>query len=180
MDEKKAIERALELSGGHFQLFQLLLKNKLQQNLLDDDFIKLCLKNIYVHLNYYQKNQVLKVALGKDVDIADEYLFKTGMVKKLDTKFKLFSPLFEEYVKTQGRLKLPVKENRLFKLLKNNLGEVVPRDEIFRVVWEDNLDNATDWALDALSYRLRKNPYLLNSGYVLENHKKIGYSLVKK
>lgn len=39
--------------------------------------------------------------------------------------------------------------------------------------------NATDWALDALVYRLRKHPFLKANGFIIESHKKVDYILIK-
>jgi hypothetical protein len=179
ISDKTRLEQALELSGGHFQLFQLVLQNR-QLSPIDNEFIQLALKNIYRHLNHDQKKQVLKVALGKVAEINDDYLIKTGFVKKTVSTNQLFSPLMADYVKNHSGVKLSTKENKLFKLLKNNLGEILSREQIFDKVWEENTEGATDWALDALAYRLRKNPAFMNSGYILENHKKQGYSLIKQ
>lgn len=47
------------------------------------------------------------------------------------------------------------------------------------IVWKDDQGKATDWALNALIYRIRKNPGFASSGYVIENHKKEGFVLYK-
>jgi len=39
------------------------------------------------------------------------------------------------------------------------MGNVVSKDDIFATVWSDSPDQASDWALDALIYRLRKHPF---------------------
>ena len=66
----------------------------------------------------------------------------------------------------------------MFSVLKAHLNTVVSREEIFSSVWGVEDDNVTDWALDALVYRLRKNKVFQNSGFTIENHKKQGYSLI--
>jgi hypothetical protein len=180
VSEKEILNQAAELSGGHFQLFQLLLKNNLQKNLLQDDFIKLAIKNLLRHLNHSQIKILERVAAEKEKVVDDPYLLSTRMVQKDGQKLRLFSPLVKEYLLTNIKTKLPVKENKLFILLKNNFGKMVTRDEIFAGVWEKDPDDATDWALDALAYRLRKNPAFKNMGYILENHKKQGYTLIKE
>lgn len=76
-------------------------------------------------------------------------------------------------------VRLPVKESKLFKLLRKNLGNTVSKDEIFIEIWNENSEEATDWALDALIYRLRKHPFMITNGYIIESHKKIGYTLIQ-
>jgi L-methionine (R)-S-oxide reductase len=78
------------------------------------------------------------------------------------------------------QLKLPQKEGKLFSLLQKELGKTVPKDIIFKEIWKDTPDEATDWALNSLIYRLRKNTTFHKSGYIIENNKDIGYSLIKK
>lgn len=175
-NNKKSFEKAIYLSGGHMQLAQLILQSKYQQDLIKDEFIQLCLKNIYKHLNSKQKKIVKNITWKKKNKVDDLYLKQTGFIKNN----QLFSPLMEEYIKSITNKKLSVKENKLFKLLQKNLGSVVSRDEIFEKVWDNEQDNATDWALDALAYRLRKNPAFVTQGFELENHKKIGYQLVRR
>ncbi len=75
--------------------------------------------------------------------------------------------------------KLPVKEAKLFKLLRQNAGKVVSKDEIFSEVWPEGDNGATDWALDALIYRLRKHPFMQSHHYIIESHKKVGYTLIQ-
>lgn len=76
------------------------------------------------------------------------------------------------------KIKLPPKEALLFSLLKRNEGKAVSKDELFKVIWQ-NSDEVTDWSLNALIYRLRKNPTFSSSGYTIESQKKIGYYLLK-
>ncbi len=75
-------------------------------------------------------------------------------------------------------MKLPAKEAQLFKLLRNNIGKVISKDEIFSEVW-GNDSEASDWALDALIYRLRKHSFMTSHGYIIESQKKVGYTLVQ-
>lgn len=172
-------EKIINLSGGQFQLLQLLLRLERLNDPLHDPFIKLSLQNIYQHLNYQQKKILQKVALEGLYNNHDEYLIRVGLVQKVGSKYQLFSSLFTEFVKTQHHQKLPTKEAKLFKLLKENLGEVVSRDLIFKKIWEDEFDNTTDWALDSLIYRLRRHTFFVTKGFIIESYKKQGYMLIK-
>lgn len=190
---KADLDRLIELSGGHNQLLHILLDSQKQQNLLLDQFVKLQMKGLIDYLNYQQRKQMQKIALrraqafgseaqarrGYNFRDIDEYLVGVGLVKKEDHHYQLFSPLLTDYIKQNLPVKLPVKEAKLFNLLRKNTGRVVSKDEIFAIIWAEDPDKGTDWALDALIYRLRKNPYLAAQGYIIESHKKVGYSLVQ-
>lgn len=176
---KAVLDRLLELSGGHNQLFHILLSSQKQQNLLLDQFVRLQMKELLDYLDYHQKKTLQKIALGRKVTEVEDYLLGVGMVKQKGSSFEIFTPLFSEYIKTNSGVKLPVKEAKLFRLLRNKMGSVVSKDEIFQNVWEENPEEATDWALDALIYRLRKHPFMKANGYIIESHKKVGYTLIQ-
>ncbi len=190
------LEELIEASGGHNQLLHIMLNSQKQNNLLLDKFVRLQLKDLIDYLDYAQKKQIQKLALGKSVEDIDEYLLGVGYVQSTSgvkkmrlhlggVKFKLFSPILEQYIKTNLPVKLPVKEGKLFKLLRNNTGKVVSKDEIFQNVWGESEDNTgksdlpTDWALDALIYRLRNSQFMKSHGYIIESHKKVGYTLIQ-
>jgi len=168
-------DKLIELAGGHNQLLHILLNSQKQQNLLLDRFVKMQLKELVDYLDYQQKKQIQKIALGKQTEI-DEYLLGVGMIT---SNHQLFTPLLADYIKQNMPVKLPVKEKILFNLLRKNTGRTVSKDEIFQAVWEDDSENATNWALDALIYRLRKHPFIKSQGYIIESHKKVGYTLIQ-
>lgn len=184
------LEEMIAQSGGHNQLLHIFMNSHKKQNLLLDKFVKLQLKDLIDYLDYQQRKQIQKIALGKKVtsaashpelvsgSIIDEYLLGVGYVVETKSNYKLFSPILEEYIKTNLPVKLPVKEARLFKLLRRNMGNIVPKDEIFTEVWGEG-GETSDWALDALIYRLRKHPFIKAHGYIIESHKKVGYSLIQ-
>lgn len=177
--KSKNIEQLIKISGGHAQLLNILVNSEKPENLLLDHFVRLQMKELLEYLNYHQKKQVQKIALGKKPGEIDDYLLGVGMVKKLNSGYELFTLLLTEYIRSNLPLRLPVKETKLFKLLRNNFGKVVSKEEIFESVWGENSHDATDWALDALIYRLRRNPAFSSHGYAIENHKKVGYILLQ-
>lgn len=172
---KLELDQLVELSGGHYQLLQILLNSQKQENLLLDRFVKMQMKELVDYLDYHQRKQVQKLALGKKVEEIDEYLLGVGMVTPAG---KLFTPLLADYIKQNLPVKLPVKESKLFKLLRKNLGQIVSKDEIFAEVWKES-EEASDWALDALIYRLRNHPFIKSQSYIIESHKKVGYTLLQ-
>lgn len=174
------LDRLIDLSGGHNQLFHVILNSHKQTNLLLDKFVKLQLKDLFDYLDYGQRKEVQKVAQGKTIEEVDEYLIGVGYVQESKIGKHLFSPVLEEYIKNNLPIRLPVKEKKLFKLLRDNLGKVVSKDEIFQHVWPSQTEiGATDWALDALIYRLRKHPFMKAHGYLIESQKKVGYTLIQ-
>lgn len=192
--QKAILNKLIDLSGGHNQLLHILLSSQKQQNLLLDQFVKLQLKGLIDYLDYSQRKQLQKIALGKPINEVDEYLLGVGMVtrsvilsevspkadeSKDPYRFELFTPLLAEYIKQNMPVNLPVKESKLFKLLRNNMSKTVSKDEIFAEVWGQDSDNATDWALDALIYRLRKHPFMKSHNYIIESQKKVGYTLIQ-
>ncbi len=166
-------KKALKLADGHYQLLQLLLKTEYEEKPLEDPSINLQFKDLYQKLNYNQRKQLQKVILGKKLTSTDPYLVNIGYLNGAN----LFSSLFADYIKSTMRLKLPLKEEELFKLLKSRNGRVIKKDEIFEILWPNG--DGSDWALNALVYRLKKNPTFQSSGYTIENQKKVGYCLVK-
>lgn len=178
---KEELDRLIQLSGGHNQLLQILRRSQKQQNLILDQFVKLQLKGLIDYLDYAQRKQIQKIALGKKIEEVDEYLLGVGMVKQSTSG--LFTPLLSEYIRLNLPVKLPVKESKLFKLLRKNMNSVVSKEEIFKEVWPAHGgeidENATDWALDALIYRLRKHPFMTSQGYIIESQKKVGYTLIQ-
>lgn len=175
---KEVLEKLLDLSGGHNQLFRILLSSP-KENLFLDRFVAMQMKELVDYLDYHQRKQVQKIALGKTVGEIDEYLLGVGMIRQSTSDFQLFTPLLTEYIKTNMPVKLPVKEAKLFKLLRKNIGNTVSKDEIFQTVWGEGVEEASDWALDALIYRLRKHPFMQSHGYIIESQKKVGYTLIQ-
>lgn len=176
--EENYIKKAVKLSGGHCLLLRLLLKTPFQEQPLDDPSIVLELKNILQNFSYQDRKAIEKIAAQKGIANLNPQLLGYGIVYTTPAGHQLFSPLLQEYIKSQLPLKLAPNEAKLLKLLKENLGKVVTKDKIFSFVWEDNLD-ASDWALNSIIYRLRKKQDLINQGYQIESYKKIGYCLTK-
>lgn len=175
-----SLKRALALAQGHHQLFQLLLNSVRLDDPLLDRFIKIRLAELYEFLSHNRQKMLEKVVNGKVVEEIDDYLIGIGMVMVVQGQPKVFSPLFGEYLKSHIPVRLPAKEKRLFRLLQRNIDRVVSKDEIFTAIWGENSDKASDWALNSLIYRLKRQPAYLNSGYILENQKKEGYILYRE
>lgn len=184
IEEPTALKLATGLCGGHHQLLQLLLKSARLSNPLQDRFIELQLKELYEFVNYRQRGILRKIARGKEISpksLGIEYLVEIGLIKRSGKKIEIFSPLLTRYITHHHPGRLPVKEAKLFNLLKLNFGQVVSKKEIFHIFWPDvkEFDKTKEWALNSLIYRLKKNPTFLSFGYIIESHKKVGYVLFK-
>lgn len=175
--DKNKIDQLIQLSGGHNQLFLICTKSE-SKNLLSDRFVNLQLKELYQFLSNQHQKILQKIALGKSPYNVDPYLVNIGLVKATNEGYQIFTPLLTDYIKSHAAIRIPAKEGKLFKLLKTRLNQVVTKDEIFEYVYK-NSDDASDWALNALIYRLRKNPTFKSNGFTIESHKKIGYILQK-
>lgn len=174
----KELDRLIALSGGHFQFLQLLLGSERRHDPIQDPFIQLAFKNIFTHLSTSQKAIVRKLATDGTYLKADDYLTKIGIIEKTGDRYELFSELFADCVRAFSAPKLPVKERRLLSILKSKEGRIVPKRDIYDAVWRGE-EIGTEWALNALIYRLRKHPAFTVQNFAIENHKKLGYSLVR-
>ncbi len=170
--------KLITMSGGHFQLAQLLLGSERRNDPVKDPFIHLAFKNIFLHLNPAQRNIIKKLAADGVYNKPDSYLTDVGLVRKTKGKYELFSTLFADCVRAFNTPKLPVKEKRLLAILKKNQGKIVSKRDIYDAVWRGK-ETGSEWALNALVYRLRRHPVFTAQHYMIENHKKLGYTLLK-
>jgi hypothetical protein len=175
----ESIKKLILLSGGHHQLFQFLVNTERFDDPLMDKMIRTRLKELYDYLRYSQKKQLQKIVSGEGNKSIDPYLLNVGMVVQSEAGLRLFSPLLQRLIVSISPLKLPAKENKLFRLLSRNINSIVSKDEIINTLWPVNPQEVTDWALNSLIYRLKKNPWFVENGYFIENQKKLGYIMYK-
>mgnify|MGYP001610990581 CR=1 FL=1 len=173
------LEQYIDLSGGHLQLLQLLINCRRSSNYLQDDFVKFQIERIVGILSLNERLQLKKILSKPKTPEISELLINYGIIRKVDGNYDFFSSLLREYLQINNLGRLSRFEMRLFNLLKHSMGKVVTKDEIISQVWQDKSSETTDWALNALIYRLRKNPRFMNSGYNIESYKRIGYFLTK-
>lgn len=171
-------DHLMELSGGHFRFLQLLIGSEKKSDPINDPFIQLAFKNVYEQLTPQRQAIVRKLAQDGTYLRTDDYLTNVGIIKNTKKGYELFSPLFADCVRALTATRLPVKERRLLAILKKHEGRVVSKRQIYDAVWRDD-EVGSEWALNALVYRLRKHPNFIRQKYVIENHKKLGYTLIK-
>lgn len=169
-------DRALELSGGHHALLQILMRCQNLENALSDPMVELLIKDMYLGLTPKRRKDIDAVASGRNKPV-DHFLTNVGYVVGDEGKQRTFTPLLSEYALRQAQSHLPVRERRLLSLLKRNVGRVVSKRDIFDAVWRETDGIATDWALNALVYRLRRHPAFDSQRYTIDSHKKQGYIL---
>ncbi|MFA6518356.1 MAG: helix-turn-helix domain-containing protein [Candidatus Shapirobacteria bacterium] len=168
------------LSGGYYCLAERLRE---KPELVDapvavnDGVIDHYLGILWESCGEKSQQQLLDLMRGKSSNFND-YLAKTGVVKIEEGKWKLFSPLFYEWLKKMVGSKRPEIEEKLeklwlgssdlseelsyqeyevLKLLWQKQGEVVVRNEVAEVLWpNDTEDKYSDWAIDQVMAKIRK------------------------
>jgi DNA-binding response OmpR family regulator len=164
------------MSGGNYFLSYLLLRPDI--NRFNDPFINIHLKKIIESLTYQRRKVLNNIAMEKTITGMDPYLINCGLVSYQDGNYKLFSPLLKSYLKQNSSIKLSHYEEKVFKVLKDKLGKFITKDELFNSVWGEDAF-PSDWALNSVIYRIRKNKAFNQQGYSIENHKKVGYRLLR-
>lgn len=175
--EHPRLNELIAYSGGNFQFLRLLLASQRQDNPASDPLIKLAFSNIYNSLDGRQKVLIKQIAQNGSSDKSDEFLLGIGLIVEDENRYRMFSPLFADCVRAYTQPRLPAKEQKLFRLLKKNAGSIVYKNEIMDALWPDG--SGSEWALNALVYRLRRHPAFQAQNYSIENAKKLGYVLTK-
>lgn len=86
---------------------------------------------------------------------------------------------FKKIVQINDKIvNLTNKEFLLLKLLMKNIGRVIPRDEIFYSIWDEN-SNAFNNIVEVYINKLRKKLYTLSNSKIIKNTKGLGYYIGK-
>lgn len=201
---KEQLEALIKICAGHVQYLQLSLiilnqkmakdkhipPEKLVNTITSDERINLISEEIWDSLLEKEQDVVQKIYLGEKLSAEDEersdYLIEIGLVQNGD-KFHLFSPLFAHFLKKHiasgggYRADLTKKENSLFKLLLENIGEICERDTIIEKVWSEYSDlSVSDWTIDQLVARLRTKLKQQNSSYTIKTIRTRGYRMLEE
>lgn len=146
------------------------------------------------------QGQLLDLMRGKNNGFSD-YLSRTGVVKMEQGKWKLFSPLFCDWLKKMMGSKRPeieekqeklwlgesdlseelsYQEYEVLKLLWQKRGEVVVRNEVAEVLWpKDTEDKYSDWAIDQVMAKIRRKIGDLGENRLIKTIKGRGMILEK-
>ncbi|MEK9178228.1 MAG: helix-turn-helix domain-containing protein, partial [Patescibacteria group bacterium] len=161
-------------------------KNELFDFLSKDERIALQSEELWESLNQDEQKVLLK-ALDEKVEDKElknaDYLTKTGLI---NDSHKIFSILFEEYVKSKkgqkdtSSLEFTKKELSLLTFLEKNKDQVCEREQIIEAVWPEAEElGVTDWAIDRLVARVRVKLKNQNSGKEIVTVKTRGYKLTE-
>jgi hypothetical protein len=172
------------LAGGHHHLLRIisLLDIHSVERAAIDRAVQIICRDLTTSLKTAEQNSLYAIATGgKTRDKrALEYLLALGWIRPVgDEGWEIFSPIVTHFVLSNKKhAVMPVQEKKLFQQLYMNKGRVVTKQAIIENVWGPNsYGEISDWALNALVYRLRKHPKIVHGGYVITSHKKQGYSL---
>lgn len=161
---------ALKISAGLPGLFRILhrefIKNKTLPKTYDEMMNSLEIRHLFMSL-WSALDDSTQDLLLRDENYTNEYLDKTGL-KTQESGW--FSPHFEGFVAlirqkgTSINLKstsieklLTYQELALYKVLAENRGKIVTREQIAQTIWEDQwVDKYSDWAIAKLVSQLRK------------------------
>lgn len=195
-------QKLFELANGYIQYLELALimlyqegisietPKRLEDLLKKDERINLQSEEIWDSLNDEEHEVLGKVILGiteSSIPPTGRYLIESGMLfKDGNEKMKIFSPLFEHFVKHKfsgkNHLETPEltkKEHLLLKLLQGSAGEIVERETIIECVWpEEEALGVSDWAIDKLVGRLRSKLKDQNSLSEIVTVKTRGYKII--
>lgn len=191
----------LETVDGYVQYLQLSLvhlherqsplktKDELLKSLLKDEEIGLQSEELWESLTQQEKNVIVKI-IKKENTTQEErggakYLWDTGFV----VGSRVFSPLFEHYIKqvekralnnSDGTVEFTKKENLLFNFLKDSINLVCEREQIVEKVWpEVEALGVSDWAIDRLVARVRNKLKLQKSQFEVQTIRTRGYKLIE-
>lgn len=201
--EESLEKEFLNLVDGHFQYLQFGLislhepskvintKEELLEYLVRDERIRLQSEELWENLNQEEQDILLKIVNNQEITKEEKkkslYLWNTGFVVTDKQKIKIFSPLFEYYVRE--RRKEDVKENVaefskkeliFFEFLKSNKDLICEREKIIEEVWPEAEDlGISDWAIDKLAGRVRSKLKLQDNNFEIQTIKTRGYKLVE-
>ncbi len=191
----------LKLVDGHTQYLQFALislkengniaPSELFEFLKSDERISLQSEELWESLSSQEQEILLKIDSGKkltDSEVKEgEYLINTGF---FDLKtLKIFSPIFDLFIKSKAEEKrkeknntdFSKKENLLLKFLEENKNEICEREEIIEAVWpEAESLGVTDWAIDRLVARVRNKLKDHDKNYEIVTVKTRGYKLIDR
>jgi hypothetical protein len=193
----------LRLVDGHFQYLQLGLialhepgkpiqsKDDLVEYLTGDERIKLQSEELWENLSVDEQTILLKIVSGEEVVKEDKkkgiYLWNTGFVTADRQGLKIFSPLFEFFIKERRReesktnvAEFSKKELIFFEYLKSNKDDICEREKIIEEVWPEAEElGISDWAIDKLAARVRSKLKLQKNNFELQTIKTRGYKLIE-
>lgn len=197
------VEQALfDIVDGYIQYLQLALiylhergnclktKDQLFEALSKDERIVLQSEELWESLESREKAVLTKIIRNDGINEEEResarYLWDTGFVVEKNNRHRLFSPLFDYYVKqtekksSNNMVELTKKENLLFNFLKENVNLVCEREKIVEKVWPEAENiGVSDWAIDRLVARVRNKLKLQKNNFEIQTVRTRGYKLIE-
>ncbi|MBI4097863.1 MAG: helix-turn-helix domain-containing protein [Candidatus Levybacteria bacterium] len=198
----KLVDELLKLVDGHTQylLFALISLKESGTNidpknlfefLKNDERISLQSEELWESLTSQEQEILLKVIAKKKLSDDEikkaDYLINAGFFDA--ESFKIFSPIFNYFVKIKEEEKkkertnsdFSKKENALLIFLEQNKNQICEREQIIEAVWPETESlGVTDWAIDRLVARVRVKLKDHDKNYEIVTVKTRGYKLVDK
>lgn len=198
---KNTVHELLKLVDGHTQylLFALISlreaglnikPNELFEFLKNDERISLQSEELWESLASSEQEMLLNLASKKKPTLEnlkrEEYLINTGF---FDSDFKIFSPIFDFFIKSKAEEKkkenktsdFSKKENSLLIFLEENKNQICEREQIIEAVWPETESlGVTDWAIDRLVARVRSKLKDHDKNYEIVTVKTRGYKLIER
>lgn len=159
----------------------------LEAMLLNDERLFLQSEELWESLTIDEQEVLKKIHRGEKVGegerVLGKYLWDSGFITE---KGSMFSPLFSHYITQKDKkimdhsgTEFTKKEQKLFELLKQHLGEICEREKIIEGVWAEVEElGVSDWAIDRLVARVRSKLKVQKSGYEIQTIKTRGYKLI--
>jgi hypothetical protein len=181
----------LGLISLHEPINPVTTKEELMSHLVNDERIKLQSEELWENLDKEEQNILLKIVnreeITRDEKKKGAYLWNTGFVSPDKQKLKIFSPLFEYYVKERRKeeskgstSEFSKKELIFFEFLKKHQDEICEREKIIEEVWPEAEElGISDWAIDKLAGRVRSKLKLQENNFEIQTVKTRGYKLVE-
>lgn len=195
-----------QLVGGNVQYLQLALvllheqqgetktiPENFQELLMQDERMTFLSEELWESLTEAEKQAIQRVCLGKEpegmVRKTAPYILDTGIVQPQKNTLQVFSPLFKEYVISQGKnvpalgkgVVFSKKEHLLFTLLERQVGQICERDDIIEGVWPEYKEfGVSDWSIDRLVARVRSKLKKQASPYEIRTIRTRGYMLTER
>lgn len=155
-----------------------------------DERINLQSEELWESLSEKEKSILIKIVndqtLTNKYIEEGRYLLETGFVAPENNSYRIFSPLFTNYLKKhqdkssqESNVEFSKKEHALFNFLHSNIDQVCERERIIEAVWpEEDALGVTDWAIDRLVARLRSKLKQQQNPLEIVTIKTRGYKIV--
>jgi DNA-binding winged helix-turn-helix (wHTH) protein len=187
IEDKKA-QQIVEECGGHIWLIKQSVRHYQETGKVEFDYPEMeqKLKTIWNQLGEYERDVLAHIVDQRDFDIneASAYLHHTGLINSSGITI----PIFEKFIRKQinknrsllvinhhimvGRVDITVnftqRERSIIELLYLKRDGIVSRDEIGGILWVDNEEGFSDWAINQAIKRLRNriNQFIPQHHYI--------------